>query len=141
MSGGSANSSGRGPAATHWWEDALVYQVYVRSFADSDGNGIGDLDGVTAHLDHIAALGADAIWLNPCYPSPQRDHGYDVSDYEAIDDEYGTLETFDRLVAEARERGMAVIMDVVPNHCSSEHPWFLDALVAAPGSTTPLLSS
>jgi alpha-glucosidase len=119
---------------SHWWADALVYQVYVRSFADSDGNGIGDLDGITAHLDHIAALGADAIWLNPCYPSPQRDHGYDVSDYTAIHDEYGSLETFDRLVAEARARGIRVIMDVVPNHCSSEHPWFLAALAAPPGS-------
>jgi alpha-glucosidase len=123
-----------GEASTHWWEDALVYQVYVRSFADSDGNGIGDLEGITAHLDHIGALGADALWLNPCYPSPQRDHGYDVSDYTAIHGEYGTLATFDRLVAEARARGMAVIMDVVPNHCSSEHPWFMAAVAAAPGS-------
>ncbi len=78
-----------GSASTHWWQDALVYQVYVRSFADSTGDGVGDLNGIRAHLDHIAALGVDAIWLNPCYPSPQKDHGYDVSDYFDIHDEYG----------------------------------------------------
>ncbi len=120
--------------ARPWWQDALVYQVYVRSFADSNGDGVGDLDGICAHLDHIASLGVDAIWLNPCYPSPQKDHGYDVADYFDIHDEYGDLETFDALVAESRARGIHVLMDVVPNHCSSQHQWFLDALAAGPGS-------
>ena len=121
-------------ASTHWWQDALVYQVYVRSFADTTGNGVGDLNGIRAHLDHIAALGVDAIWLNPCYPSPQKDHGYDVADYFDIHDEYGTLDTFDALVADAAARGIKTLMDVVPNHCSSRHRWFLDALASPPGS-------
>ncbi|NQY57781.1 MAG: alpha-glucosidase [Ilumatobacteraceae bacterium] len=117
-----------------WWRDALIYQVYVRSFADSTGNGVGDLDGIRHHLDYIAALGVDGIWLNPCYPSPQRDHGYDVSDYFSIDPEYGTLEVFDALVAGAHERSLRVLMDIVPNHCSDQHPWFRAALAAPPGS-------
>ncbi|MEO1056706.1 MAG: alpha-amylase family glycosyl hydrolase [Actinomycetota bacterium] len=117
-----------------WWHDALIYQVYVRSFADSTGNGVGDLDGIAQHLDHIAALGADGIWLNPCYPSPQRDHGYDVSDYFSIDPDYGTLDTFDALVGAAHERSLRVLMDIVPNHCSDQHPWFRAALAAPPGS-------
>ena len=121
-------------SSTHWWQDALVYQVYVRSFADSDGDGVGDLNGIRAHLDHIASLGVDAIWLNPCYPSPQKDHGYDVADYFDIHDEYGTLATFDALVADAAGKGIKTLMDVVPNHCSSRHRWFLDALAAPPGS-------
>ncbi|MEM9517641.1 MAG: alpha-amylase family glycosyl hydrolase, partial [Actinomycetota bacterium] len=117
-----------------WWQDALIYQVYVRSFADSTGNGVGDLHGIAQHLDHVAALGADGIWLNPCYPSPQRDHGYDVSDYFSIDPDYGTLDTFDALVAAAHERSLRVLMDIVPNHCSDQHPWFRAALASPPGS-------
>ncbi len=117
-----------------WWRDAIVYQVYVRSFADSTGDGVGDLDGIRSHLDHIAGLGADAIWLNPCYPSPQRDHGYDVADYFDIDPTYGTLESFDALVVAAHARGLRVLMDVVPNHCSSDHPWFRAALASPRGS-------
>ncbi|WP_091309465.1 glycoside hydrolase family 13 protein [Amycolatopsis tolypomycina] len=117
-----------------FWDDAVVYQLYVRSFADSDGDGVGDLGGVIGRLGHIAALGADAIWLNPCYPSPQADHGYDIADYHAVNPEYGTLETFDRLVAEAHARGLRVLMDLVPNHCSERHPWFTAALAAGPGS-------
>jgi alpha-glucosidase len=117
-----------------WWQDALVYQVYVRSFADSNGDGVGDLDGIRQHLDHIASLGTQAIWLNPCYPSPQRDHGYDVADYFEIHHEYGTLAIFDTLVTEARRRDLRVIMDIVPNHCSEGHPWFAAAVDAAPGS-------
>ena len=122
------------PTGRRWWQDALVYQVYVRSFADSTGNGVGDLDGIRSKLDHIAALGVDALWLNPCYPSPQRDHGYDVADYFEIEPDYGTLETFDQLLDAAHERGIRILMDVVPNHCSNEHPWFLEAVAAPPGS-------
>lgn len=117
-----------------WWRDAVVYQLYVRSFADGSGDGRGDLEGIISKLDHVAALGADAIWLNPCYPSPQLDHGYDVSDYFDIEPTYGDLETFDRLVAAARARGLRVMMDVVCNHCSTDHVWFRDALQAGPGS-------
>ncbi len=117
-----------------WWHDALIYQVYVRSFADANGDGIGDLDGIRSRLDHIASLGADAIWLNPCYPSPQRDHGYDVSNYFDIHDEYGTLDDFDALVSAADARGIKILMDLVPSHCSDEHRWFVAALAAAPGS-------
>ncbi len=117
----------------HWWQDAVVYQVYVRSFADANGDGVGDLAGLRSRLDHIASLGADALWLNPCYPSPQRDHGYDVADYFAIHDEYGDLDEFDALVADARERGLRVLMDLVPNHCSDQHSWFGEALDADAG--------
>lgn len=117
-----------------WFDTGSVYQIYVRSFADSDGDGIGDLDGITQHLDHVASLGVDAIWLNPCYPSPQRDHGYDVSDYMDIEPAYGDLISFDRLVARAHSFGIKVLMDIVPNHCSSDHPWFRAAVQAGPGS-------
>ncbi|MEM9042119.1 MAG: alpha-amylase family glycosyl hydrolase, partial [Actinomycetota bacterium] len=128
------SETGERPATDAWWRDALVYQVYVRSFADSDGDGIGDLPGIRSRLDQLAALGIDAIWLNPCFPSPQRDHGYDVSDYFGIHDEYGTLDDFDELLAAARERGIKILMDLVPNHCSSEHEWFRAALNAPSGS-------
>ena len=117
-----------------WWRTAVVYQVYLRSFADSDGDGIGDLNGLRSRLDHIRALGVDAVWLNPCYPSPQRDHGYDIADYMDIDPAYGTLADFDALVADAHNRGLRVLMDLVANHCSSEHPWFRQALRTRPGS-------
>ncbi|MEP6296829.1 MAG: alpha-amylase family glycosyl hydrolase [Ilumatobacter sp.] len=120
--------------AQHWWQEAVVYQVYVRSFADSDGDGVGDLEGIRSRLDHIASLGVDAIWLNPCYPSPQRDHGYDVADYHAIHAEYGDLAAFDALLADARDRDIRILMDLVPNHCSNDHAWFVEALAAAPGS-------
>lgn len=117
-----------------WWRQAVVYQLYVRSFRDHDGDGVGDLDGVTDRLDHIASLGVEAIWLNPCYPSPNNDGGYDVADYTDIDAVYGGLPAFEKLLGAAHERGMRVIMDLVPNHCSSAHPWFQEALASAPGS-------
>lgn len=124
------------PAAvdTPWWSDAVVYQLYVRSFADSNGDGIGDLGGIRSKLGYLQQLGVDALWLNPCYPSPQHDHGYDVSDYFDIEPDYGDLAEFDRLIADATAHGIKVLMDVVPNHCSSEHPWFVAAVAAGRGS-------
>ncbi|MEA2685725.1 MAG: alpha-glucosidase [Actinomycetota bacterium] len=121
-------------ADSPWWRRAVIYQVYVRSFADSDGDGIGDLPGVRSRLGYIADLGVDAIWLNPFYPSPQADAGYDVSDYRDVDPLFGTLADFDALAADAHRLGLRVIVDLVPNHTSSEHPWFQAALAAAPGS-------
>ncbi|NTV38908.1 MAG: alpha-amylase, partial [Demequinaceae bacterium] len=116
-----------------WWRTAVIYQVYPRSFADSSGNGIGDLPGATAHLDHLAALGVDAVWLSPFYCSPQNDAGYDVSDYCDVDPMFGTLADADALIARAHELGLRVIFDIVPNHSSSEHRWFQEALAAGPG--------
>lgn len=116
-----------------WWRNAAVYQVYLRSYKDSDGDGNGDLNGLRMELKHIAELGCDALWLNPIYLSPQRDHGYDIADYRSIDPMYGTLDDFDCLVAEAHELGLRVIMDVVPNHCSDQHPWFQQALASNDG--------
>jgi alpha-glucosidase len=117
-----------------WWRNGVIYQVYVRSFQDSDGDGIGDLDGVRARLPYLRGLGVDGIWLNPFYASPQHDHGYDVSDHLAVHHEYGDLAEFDRLVRDAHRLDIKVIVDVVPNHCSIEHPWFTAALAAGPGS-------
>jgi alpha-glucosidase len=114
-------------AGTGWWRDAVGYEVYVRSFADGDGDGIGDLPGVLARLDHLAELGVGIVWLTPCYPSPQRDHGYDVADYTAIAPEYGTMADLDALVAAVHARGMRLLLDLVPNHTSSDHPWFVAA--------------
>jgi alpha-glucosidase len=119
---------------TPWWRDAVIYQIYPRSFADADGNGLGDLPGITARLDHLAELGVDAVWLSPFYPSPQADAGYDVTDYRDVDPLFGRLADADKLVARAHELGLRVIVDLVPNHTSDEHPWFRAALAAAPGS-------
>jgi alpha-glucosidase len=113
-----------------WWRDAVLYQVYVRSFCDTSGDGIGDLNGVTAGLPYLRDLGVDGIWLSPFYPSPQHDHGYDVTDYCAVDPAYGSLHDFDRLVAEVHALGMKLLVDLVPNHCSVDHPSFQAALRA-----------
>jgi oligo-1,6-glucosidase len=110
-----------------WWRSAVVYQVYPRSFADSDGDGIGDLPGIAARLDHLAELGVDVLWLSPIYPSPQDDAGYDISDYRDIDRTFGTLADFDALLAGVHARGMKLILDLVVNHTSDEHPWFVES--------------
>jgi alpha-glucosidase len=122
------------PPGAPWWRTAVVYQVYPRSFADSDGDGIGDLPGVTARLPHLADLGVDALWLSPFYVSPMADAGYDVADYRDVDPRFGTLADADTLLAEAHRLGLRVIVDLVPNHTSDEHPWFAEALAAGPGS-------
>ena len=119
-------------AAGDWWRHGVIYQIYPRSFADSDGDGIGDLAGITAHLDHLndgtaASLGVDAIWLSPFYRSPMKDFGYDVSDYRDVDPMFGTLADFDELLAQAHRRGIRVIVDLVPNHTSDQHPWFVES--------------
>jgi len=111
----------------NWWKNAVIYEIYPRSFQDTNGDGIGDLNGITAHLDYLEKLGVDAIWLSPCYPSPQVDFGYDISDYEAIDPQYGTMADFDRLVAEARKHHIRILMDMVMNHSSDKHKWFLES--------------
>ena len=107
-----------------WWEDAVVYQIYPRSFQDSDGDGVGDLRGITSRLDHVSYLGVDALWLSPIYPSPLADFGYDVSDYTAVDPRLGTLADLDELVCEAHTRGLKVLLDLIPCHTSIEHRWF-----------------
>jgi len=123
-----AETPTKAPADPHeWWKHAVFYEIYPRSFADSNGDGIGDLNGITSKLDYIEELGVDAIWIAPCFPSPQVDFGYDVSDYEQIDPMYGTLADFDRLLAEGRKRGIRVILDFVVNHTSDQHQWFLDS--------------
>jgi alpha-glucosidase len=107
-----------------WWRDGIIYQIYPRSFSDSNQDGLGDLRGILAHLDYLSSLGIDAIWLSPVYPSPDVDFGYDVSDYNAIDPRFGTLEDFDLLVSESHQRGIHIILDLVLNHTSDQHPWF-----------------
>lgn len=113
--------------ADPWWKHAVIYEIYPRSFCDSNGDGTGDLKGITSKLDYLKSLGVDALWLTPCYPSPQVDFGYDISDYTAIAPEYGTLADFDELVAEAKKRNIKIIMDMVLNHTSDKHPWFLES--------------
>jgi alpha-glucosidase len=107
-----------------WWRHGVIYQVYPRSFADADGDGVGDLRGIAGRLDHLAWLGVDGVWLSPIYRSPMKDFGYDISDHTAIDPQFGTLEDFDLLVAAAHDRGLKLLLDFVPNHTSDEHPWF-----------------
>ncbi|WP_199734794.1 alpha-amylase family glycosyl hydrolase [Cellulomonas sp. PhB143] len=122
------------PAADEWWRNAVIYQVYPRSFADGDGDGTGDLAGVRRHLPYLRDLGVDAVWFTPWYLSPLADGGYDVQDYRTIDPAFGTLEEAEALIAEARDLGIRTIVDVVPNHVSAEHEWFRAALAAGPGS-------
>jgi alpha-glucosidase len=129
-----ASAAGTGLLAEPWWRTAVTYQVYVRSFADGNGDGIGDLRGIRDRLGHLAELGVDAIWLNPCFPSPMADAGYDIADYREIEPAFGTLAEMDALIAEAHERGIRVLLDIVPNHCSDLHPRFQEALRAAPRS-------
>ncbi|MDA3662708.1 glycoside hydrolase family 13 protein [Mycobacterium xenopi] len=117
-----------------WWSHAVFYQVYPRSFADSNGDGVGDLDGVVARLDYLSSLGVDAIWLNPVTVSPMADHGYDVADPRDVDPLFGGLAALERLIGEAHRRGIKITMDLVPNHTSSQHPWFQAALAGGPGS-------
>jgi len=121
-------------SGSDWWRGDVIYQVYPRSFMDSDGDGVGDLPGITARLSYLAELGVDAIWLSPFYVSPQNDGGYDVVDYRAIDPLFGTLHDADELISTAHDLGLRVIVDLVPNHTSAEHPWFKAALAAPPGS-------
>ncbi|WP_328468211.1 glycoside hydrolase family 13 protein [Actinoplanes sp. NBC_00393] len=117
-----------------WWRSAVIYQVYVWSFADSDGDGIGDLPGVRSRLPYLRDLGIDAVWLNPFYPSPQADNGYDVADYRDVDPRFGTLDDAAALIRDAHDLGLRIILDLVPNHTSDMHPWFVEALAAPPGS-------
>jgi len=113
--------------APPWWKTAVFYQIYPRSFCDTTGNGVGDIDGIRSKLDHIAGLGVDALWISPMYPSPMADHGYDVADYCDIDPLFGDLDAFDTMLAEAHQRGLRVIIDWVPAHTSDQHPWFTEA--------------
>jgi alpha-glucosidase len=110
-----------------WWQHAVIYEIYARSFQDSNGDGIGDLNGILKRIDYLVLLGVDAIWISPIYPSPMADFGYDVSDYCGIDPIFGTMQDFDRLLAESHRRGLKVILDFVPNHTSDQHPWFLES--------------
>ena len=114
-------------AALQWWQTGVIYQIYPRSFQDTDGDGVGDLRGITARLDYLAGLGVDAIWISPFYPSPMKDFGYDVADYTGVDPLFGTMEDFDALLKMAHARGLRVILDFVPNHSSDEHPWFVES--------------
>ena len=121
------NEQGKKTVKTQWWKEAVAYQIYPRSFMDSNGDGIGDLNGITARLDYLKALGIDVIWICPMYKSPNDDNGYDIADYQAIMDEFGTMADFDRLLAEVHARGMRLILDLVVNHTSDEHAWFVES--------------
>jgi alpha-glucosidase len=123
----SAAPEGDGTAEGSWWRSGVLYQVYPRSFADANGDGVGDLRGIIEHLDHLEWLGVDGVWLSPVTPSPNADWGYDVSDFTAVDPEFGTLDDVDRLIVEAGRRGIRVLMDLVPNHTSEQHPWFVES--------------
>ena len=128
-------------AGSEWWRSGVIYQVYPRSFADANGDGIGDLAGITSRLNSLASLGVDAVWLSPFYRSPQKDAGYDVSDYCDVDPLFGNLQDFDTMLAEAHRLGLKVLIDLVPNHTSDQHKWFQAALaggtVEAGGAPLP----
>ena len=129
-----SDTSARTATGTEWWRDAVIYQVYPRSFKDSNGDGMGDLGGVTQKLPYLKHLGVDAVWLSPFYLSPQHDAGYDVADYRTVDPRFGSLEDFDRMREEAHRLGLKIIVDLVPNHTSEDHEWFRAALTSEPGS-------
>jgi alpha-glucosidase len=126
---GLARAQPRSRAASdeNWWRNAVIYEIYPRSFADTNGDGIGDLNGITEHLDYLKQLGVDAIWITPFYPSPQVDFGYDISNFDGVDPQFGTMADFDRLEAEANKRGIRLIVDYVLNHSSDQHPWFIES--------------
>ncbi|MFE4020073.1 glycoside hydrolase family 13 protein [Streptomyces sp. NPDC059101] len=126
--------AGKGTSATEWWRDAVIYQIYPRSFADGNGDGMGDLPGIRGRLGHLRDLGVDAVWLSPFYASPQADAGYDVADYRATDPLFGTLADAEAVIREAHHQGLRVIIDIVPNHCSDQHAWFRRAVAEGPGS-------
>ena len=132
--GDDAAGSPDGRGAPEWWRRAVVYQIYPRSFADADGDGTGDVEGIRSRLSYLRDLGVDAIWICPWYTSPMNDGGYDVADYRDINERFGTLAQAEHLVADAHEHGIRVIVDLVPNHTSSEHSWFRAAVAAGPGS-------
>lgn len=117
-----------------WWRDSVTYQIYIRSFADANGDGKGDVAGIISRLPYLKKLGVDAIWITPWYPSPQKDHGYDVADFMDIEPDYGTLSDAKKLIEQSHKLGMRLLVDIVPNHCSDQHKWFQDALAAKPGS-------
>jgi alpha-glucosidase len=117
-----------------WWRDSVTYQIYIRSFADANGDGKGDVAGIISRLPYLKKLGVDAIWITPWYPSPQKDHGYDVADFMDIEPDYGTLSDAKKLIEQSHKLGMRLLVDIVPNHCSDQHKWFQEALAAKPGS-------
>src|SRR5690242_9945376 len=133
MSNGGVNSGCRAnkhsdtPERRAMWKHAVIYEIYPRSFQDSNGDGIGDLNGITERLDYLQSLGVDAVWLSPIYPSPMADFGYDVADYTGIEPVFGTMDDFDHLLGEVHRRGMKLILDLVPNHTSDQHPWFVES--------------
>ncbi|MBO6133695.1 MAG: hypothetical protein J6P05_05100, partial [Lachnospiraceae bacterium] len=124
---GALDSEQAGPENLKWWQKTVAYEIYVRSFKDSDGDGIGDLKGITSELDHLKNLGVGAVWLTPCYASPQADNGYDIADYYSIAPEYGTMEDMNQLISEADKRGIKIVMDLVFNHTSDQNEWFLSS--------------
>ena len=119
-----------------WWKESIVYQIYPSSFQDSDGDGIGDLNGIRSRLDYLKDLGVNVLWLCPIMDSPMDDNGYDISNYRAINPRFGTMEDFDALLAEAHQRGIRIVMDLVVNHTSDEHPWFIESRWITPTETT-----
>ncbi|MDG1414127.1 MAG: alpha-amylase family glycosyl hydrolase, partial [Alphaproteobacteria bacterium] len=110
-----------------WWDNAIIYQIYPRSFADSNGDGVGDMPGITSKLEYIADLGVDAVWISPFFVSPMKDFGYDVADYRAVDPAFGTNEDFDELLEKAHSLGLKIMIDMVLAHCSDQHPWFIES--------------